>query len=69
MCFTGGAYKHNAEAISFAGRLQQFGKAEEEQHGSFRQAEEAVSLSFRSRGNLSVMEWCYLVWKLEANKS
>lgn len=43
MCSTGGAYKHNAEAISFAGRLQQFGKAQE-QHGSFRQAEQAISL-------------------------
>lgn len=62
-----GAYKHSTEATSFAGTLQQFGKAQEEQHGSFGQAEEAILLSFKFRGNSIIMEWCYLVWKLEAN--
>jgi len=69
MCSTSGAYKHNAEAISVARTLQEFGKAQEVEHGSVRQAEEAISLSFKSRENLSIIEWCCLVWKLEANKS
>ena len=61
--------KYNAKAISFAGTLQLFGKGQEEQHGSFRQTEEAISLSFNFRENLSTAEWCCLVWKPEANKS
>lgn len=50
MCSTGGAYRPNAEATSFAGTEQQFGKVQEEQHGTFRQAEEAVSLRFQIQG-------------------
>lgn len=53
MCSTGGVYKHNTEAISFAGTtLQQFGKIKEVQQSNFRQEEETISMRFKSRRNL-----------------
>lgn len=64
---TGGVYNTTLKP-SLAGTLQQFGKAQEAEHGSFRQAEEAISLSFKSRGDLNRMEWWCLVWKLESNQ-